>query len=94
MVGVVNQLFVSHVYVKKSGIITCGVRPQNMRYESEIPSLTAGTEVAELAVQNYITNDKVNVAGLILAGSADFKVRLYINYKYFLSNNPSFCTKT
>ncbi|MCJ1266532.1 Polypeptide release factor (eRF1) in translation termination [Lobaria immixta] len=30
-------------------------------------------KVAELAVQNYITNDKVNVAGLILAGSADFK---------------------
>jgi peptide chain release factor subunit 1 len=26
-----------------------------------------------LAVQNYITNDKVNVAGLVLAGSADFK---------------------
>ena len=30
-------------------------------------------KVAELAVQNYITNDKINVAGLILAGSADFK---------------------
>ena len=30
-------------------------------------------KVAELAVQNYITADKVNVAGLILAGSADFK---------------------
>ncbi|KAI9847823.1 MAG: Polypeptide release factor (eRF1) in translation termination [Sclerophora amabilis] len=30
-------------------------------------------KVSELAVQNYITNDKVNVAGLILAGSADFK---------------------
>lgn len=30
-------------------------------------------KVAELAVQNYITNDKVNVAGIILAGSADFK---------------------
>jgi peptide chain release factor subunit 1 len=30
-------------------------------------------KVAELAVQNFITNDKVNVAGLILAGSADFK---------------------
>lgn len=26
-----------------------------------------------MAVQNYITNDKVNVAGLVLAGSADFK---------------------
>ncbi len=30
-------------------------------------------KVAELAVQNYITADKVNVAGLVLAGSADFK---------------------
>lgn len=30
-------------------------------------------KVAELAVQNYITSDKVNVAGIILAGSADFK---------------------
>ncbi|KAK3047127.1 translation termination factor eRF1 [Extremus antarcticus] len=30
-------------------------------------------KVAELAVQNFISNDKVNVVGLILAGSADFK---------------------
>jgi peptide chain release factor subunit 1 len=30
-------------------------------------------KVAELAVQNFITNDKVNVSGLVLAGSADFK---------------------
>lgn len=30
-------------------------------------------KVAESAVQNFITNDKVNVKGLILAGSADFK---------------------
>ncbi|KAF6010606.1 Polypeptide release factor (eRF1) in translation termination [Brettanomyces bruxellensis] len=33
-------------------------------------------KVAEVAVQNFITNDKVNVAGLILAGSADFKNEL------------------
>ncbi|KAJ1337729.1 peptide chain release factor subunit 1 [Microdochium nivale] len=33
-------------------------------------------KVAELAVQNFITNDKVNVAGIILAGSADFKTDL------------------
>lgn len=32
--------------------------------------------MAELAVQHYITNDKVNVAGLVLAGSADFKTEL------------------
>lgn len=33
-------------------------------------------KVAELAVQFFITNDKVNVAGLVLAGSADFKTEL------------------
>jgi len=33
-------------------------------------------KVAEVAVQNFITADKVNVAGLILAGSADFKTEL------------------
>ncbi|CAH6720444.1 eukaryotic peptide chain release factor subunit 1 [[Candida] jaroonii] len=33
-------------------------------------------KVAEVAVQNFITADKVNVKGLILAGSADFKTEL------------------
>ena len=33
-------------------------------------------KVAELAVQHYITQDKVNVTGLVLAGSADFKTEL------------------
>jgi peptide chain release factor subunit 1 len=33
-------------------------------------------KVAELAVQNFISQDKVNVQGLILAGSADFKNEL------------------
>ncbi|KAI0032352.1 peptide chain release factor eRF/aRF subunit 1 [Vararia minispora EC-137] len=33
-------------------------------------------KVAELAVQHFITNDKVNVNGLVLAGSADFKTEL------------------
>ncbi|KAK9493579.1 eukaryotic peptide chain release factor subunit 1 [Lipomyces doorenjongii] len=33
-------------------------------------------KVAEVAVQNFISNDKVNVTGLILAGSADFKTEL------------------
>ncbi|ODV62104.1 translation termination factor eRF1 [Ascoidea rubescens DSM 1968] len=33
-------------------------------------------KVAEVAVQNFITGDKVNVTGLILAGSADFKTEL------------------
>ena len=30
-------------------------------------------KVAETATQMFITNDKVNVAGIVLAGSADFK---------------------
>eukprot|EP00123_Amoebidium_parasiticum_P000047 comp10129_c0_seq1/m.4962 comp10129_c0_seq1/g.4962 ORF comp10129_c0_seq1/g.4962 comp10129_c0_seq1/m.4962 type:complete len:435 (-) comp10129_c0_seq1:668-1972(-) len=33
-------------------------------------------KVAETAVQIFITNDRCNVAGLILAGSADFKTEL------------------
>jgi len=33
-------------------------------------------KVAELAVQHFITNDKCNVTGLVLAGSADFKSEL------------------
>ncbi|KDQ59599.1 hypothetical protein JAAARDRAFT_126635 [Jaapia argillacea MUCL 33604] len=33
-------------------------------------------KVAELAVQHYISADRVNVTGLVLAGSADFKTEL------------------
>lgn len=33
-------------------------------------------KVAEVATQLYITSDKPNIAGLILAGSADFKTEL------------------
>lgn len=33
-------------------------------------------KIAELAVQFFITNDKCNVSGLVLAGSADFKTVL------------------
>ena len=33
-------------------------------------------KVAELATQHFITNDKPNVVGLVLAGSADFKTKL------------------
>jgi peptide chain release factor subunit 1 len=33
-------------------------------------------KVAELAVQHFITNDRPNVTGLVLAGSADFKTKL------------------
>jgi len=33
-------------------------------------------KVAEVAVQLYITNDRPNIAGFVLAGSADFKTEL------------------
>jgi hypothetical protein len=33
-------------------------------------------QVAELATQMYITNDRPNVSGLVLSGSADFKTEL------------------
>lgn len=33
-------------------------------------------KVAETAVQLFVSNDKVNVAGMVLAGSADFKTEL------------------
>merc|ERR1712156_987713 len=33
-------------------------------------------KVAETAVQLFITNDKPNISGMILAGSADFKTEL------------------
>ena len=33
-------------------------------------------KVAEVATTLYITNDKPNITGLILAGSADFKTEL------------------
>ncbi|ORZ41215.1 eukaryotic translation termination factor 1 [Catenaria anguillulae PL171] len=33
-------------------------------------------KVAELAVQFFVTNDKVNVTGIVMAGSADFKTEL------------------
>lgn len=31
------------------------------------------TRVSELATQNFITNDRPNVKGIVMAGSADFK---------------------
>ena len=33
-------------------------------------------KVCEIAVQCFITNDKPNCVGLVVAGSADFKVEL------------------
>ena len=40
------------------------------------------SKVAEAAVQMFITNDKCNVSGLVLAGSADFKVVLSESDKF------------
>ena len=37
---------------------------------------TCQYQVAEVAVQLFISNDKPNCSGLILAGSADFKTEL------------------
>ena len=36
-------------------------------------------KVAEIAVQLFVTNDRPNVAGLVLAGSADFKTELSLS---------------
>ena len=33
-------------------------------------------KVAEVAVQLFIANDRANIAGLVMAGSADFKTEL------------------
>jgi peptide chain release factor subunit 1 len=35
------------------------------------------SKVAEVATQLFISNNKVNITGLILAGSADFKTELF-----------------
>lgn len=56
-------------------------------------------KVAEVATQLYITNDKPNIAGLILAGSADFKTELsqsdmfdpvshFIQHNVYQTNEP------
>ena len=60
-------------------------------------------KVAEVATQLFITNDKPNISGLILAGSADFKTELNqsdmfdqvcFNSKLSNSNWLSLCTET
>lgn len=55
-------------------------------------------KVAETAVQLFVSNDKVNVAGLVLAGSADFKTELSQSDMFdpvsvvFTFNATSLCT--
>lgn len=62
-------------------------------------------KVAEVATQLFITNDKPNISGLILAGSADFKTELnqsdmfdpvghQLIYVLLLSNFISHLTET
>lgn len=63
---------------KKSNIITgrggqSALRFARLRMEKRHNYVR---KVAEVATQLYITNDKPNIAGLILAGSADFKTEL------------------
>ena len=38
--------------------------------------ISGPTQVAEVAVQQFISNDKPNCSGLILAGSANFETEL------------------
>ena len=65
--------FVLHVYEKRRDIIMFERSP------SSVCNVRVTCREANVlpAVQNYITNDKVNVAGIVLAGSADFKVGLH-----------------
>lgn len=60
-------------------------------------------KVAETAVQLFVSNDKVNVAGMVLAGSADFKTELsqsdmfdpvnfYITFTHFKSLSEFYFT--
>ncbi len=41
-----------------------------------MPEATRCAQVAETAVQYFIAGDRVNVAGIVLAGSAEFKNEL------------------
>ena len=52
-------------------------------------------KVAEVAVQLFISNDKPNCSGLILAGSADFKTELsqsdMFDSRLQVSHSPKCC---
>ena len=63
---------VSHQGQHCKGTSSLG-RPAALALSSpDVPAV----QVAETAVQFFISADKVNVAGLVLAGSADFKTEL------------------
>ncbi|XP_004697075.1 eukaryotic peptide chain release factor subunit 1 [Echinops telfairi] len=48
-------------------------------------------KVAETAVQLFISGDKVNVAGLVLAGSADFKTELRRYFDEISQDTGKYC---
>lgn len=47
-----------------------------LRHPNNFIKMHCLVQVAETAVQLFISNDKPNIAGLVLAGSADFKTEL------------------
>ncbi len=47
-------------------------------------------KVAEVAVTMFISNDKVNTSGLVLAGSADFKTELSQSDMFDLVSSVTF----
>ena len=51
-------------------------------------------KVAEVAIQMFITNDKVNVTGLVLAGSADFKTELSLSDLFDPVSTISYISKS
>lgn len=49
---------------------------QGLSPNPTVTTIIVPPQVAEMAVQFFITNDRPNVSGLVLAGSADFKTEL------------------
>jgi len=68
----INAFFSHHFFVKGRGGQSA-LRFARLRMEKRHNYVR---KVAETAVQLFISGDKVNVAGLVLAGSADFKTEL------------------
>lgn len=67
------QIAASHLFSPKGRGGQSALRFARLRMEKRHNYVR---KVAETAVQLFISGDKVNVAGLVLAGSADFKTEL------------------
>ena len=67
------QIAASHLFSRKGRGGQSALRFARLRMEKRHNYVR---KVAETAVQLFISGDKVNVAGLVLAGSADFKTEL------------------